>query len=71
MNIAEADKRFITAAKNVFRVNYSKSLVEVSNKFHSKTETTPMSLKLIKHFGEMLKKLKTVYFKSTIVSIIF
>lgn len=63
VHIAEADDRLLVASREVFRRNFSKSTVDVSNKFTPKIETTSLSAKLIKHFGDLITKLKVVYHK--------
>lgn len=63
VHVAEAHNSLLTAAQGVFQRNYSKSAVVVSNEFHPKREDTSLSVKLIKHFGAKITKLKVVYLK--------
>lgn len=61
--VAEASTSLLSAARGTFQRNFSKLLVEVSNEFHPKSEDMSLSIKLLKHFGGQIKKLKVVYHK--------
>lgn len=61
--VAEAHGSLLEAAQGAFERNYSTSVIEVTNEFHPKSESTSFSVKLIKHFGAKITKLKVVYLK--------
>ncbi|XP_037028593.1 uncharacterized protein LOC119068862 [Bradysia coprophila] len=61
--VAEANISLVSAAQGTFQRNFGKVVVEVSNEFDPKSESTSLSMKLLKHFGGQIKKLKVVFYK--------
>lgn len=61
VNIVENNNSLANAARDIFDKRFGTLQINVSNKFDVKTETILSSVKLLKHFGALIKKLKVVY----------